>query len=228
MLDEDWYDFGCALAEAFPEARYYLRPDDINTPKEMWTTPEPPILTLRKHLSDLERGDWMVAHEPVMVFDPRWQPRWKKYYYPAEAAVPEEWWWILIPPPHPSVRFRLGGYIREQPVPHPDLGDLEFYATPKNKEHLALAARVFRLFAKFATNKKGLVRVRVPSLEVTVPLENRGSPFWCGHHAIEWAREDPRRVLFYTPVGFGTRPTGEVVPLARKAPSARKPARARK
>lgn len=215
MLEADWRDFGRALAETYPQARYYLDPDYVNDPETLQQTRQPPTLQIHRHLFDI-RSDRLHADRRYMVFDPDWQPQFERFHNFGDSE--KNWHWLLLPPPFPFAIFRLGGYLRERPVPHPDTGYIHFYATPKNKEHLALAARFFRLFGKFASNRKGLARVRLPSYEVTVS-EWKGSPQWCGHHAMEWTRGDPKRVLFYTAQGFGTRATGKVVSFAgnRKA-----------
>lgn len=211
MLEADWRDFGRALAEIYPQARYYLDPDTINDPETLRQTRQPPKLQIHRHLFDI-RCHPFHSDLRFMAFDPDWQPQFERFHH---FGTPEtDWHWSLLPPPFPFVMFYPGGHLRDWPVPHPDTGYIHFYATPKNKEHLALAARFFRLFGKFATNRKGLCRVRLPSYEVTLATLE-GSPQWCGHHAMEWTRGDPKRVMFYTSQGFGTRPTGKVVNFER-------------
>jgi hypothetical protein len=211
MLERDWWDFGFALQDAFPEARYY-RQRSSNRPEDQAQTPEPPELLMASHPLDAGVGPGDTV---MMRFAPLWEPRWYKYQTRLGLA-PEYWQWRFPVDPPPFVSFNFGGRIYDDPVPHPGRGDITFYGLNKNKEHLALASRFFRILGKHVTNRKGLVRVKVPSLEVTVPVES-GSPTWCGHHAIEWAREAPDRVLFYVRAGFGTRPTGEVKPFQKKA-----------
>jgi hypothetical protein len=211
MLEADWRDFGRALAETYPQARYYLDPDYVNDPETLRQTRQSPTIRIQRHLSDIPRRSFH-ADEWRMVFDPDWQPEFERFHHIGEPE--ESWHWLLWPPPHPYVLFRPGGYLRDRPVPHPDTGYIHFYATPKNKEHLALAARFFRLFGKFATNSKGLARVRLPGYEVTAATF-KGASYWCGYHAMEWTRGDPKRVMFYTSQGFGTRATGAVVNFAR-------------
>lgn len=212
MLPQDWHDFGRAVAETWPQARYYAEPDYINDPDARQCGPVPPPIPLFSTLGEACSYPYR-ANRRGMVFDANWRPRFWKAESHREGGG---WYWRLLPPPHPSVRFWPGGYIRDRPVPHPDTGSIDFYLTPKDKEHLALAARFFRLFGKFATNRKGLVHVRVPELTVTVPVD-KGQPSWCGHRAIEWARQEPDRVLFYARAGFGLRPTGDVLPLKKPA-----------
>lgn len=212
MLEQDWRDFGHALAETWPQARYYAERDYVNDTDSWQQGAEPPPVRFFPTLGEACAYPYRAGHR-VMVFDPDWQPQ---HYKARSAWTTVDWYWRLRPPPHPTVHIRPGGYIRDQPVPHPDTGTIDFYVTPKDKVHLALVARFFRLFGKFATNRKGLVHVRVPELTVTAPVGG-GQPSWCGHHAIEWAREEPNRVLFYVRAGFGTRPTGEILPLEKLA-----------
>lgn len=208
FLEGDWWNFGLALQEAFPAARYYREPDCINRAEDRPQTAEPPELPLRSHVLDTESGPYDTVK---MVFDPDWRPRYRRISTEIGKA-PEDWYWSLSAPSSlPYAAFRLGGRIYDEPVPHPFKGDVHFYHEPHNKGHTALAGRFYRIFAKHATNRKGLVNVRVPSLEVTAPV-GKGSPSWCGYHAIEWARQNPNGVLFYARVGFGIRPTADVKP----------------
>ncbi|WP_370156256.1 hypothetical protein [Ferrovibrio sp.] len=213
MLARDWDDFGQAVAETWPQARYYVERDYVNDTESWQHGPEPPPVQFFPTLGDACRYPYRARFR-VIVFDPDWQPQHRKT---RSGWAKVDWYWLLRPPPHPSVRIWPGGYIRDRPVPHPDTGEIHFYLTPKDKAQLALAARFFRLFEKFAAGRKGLVRVRLPGYEVTAPVA-KGSPFWCGYHAIEWAREDPKRVLFCTHGVFGTRPTGDVLPLTKPTP----------
>lgn len=154
-----------------------------------------------------------------MVFDPFWRPPFYKWFYD-KAKQPENWHWSLMPPPHPTIRFRLGNRIwLEQAPPHHGVGEIDFYATPKSKEHASLAGRFYRLFGKFATNR-GVAWVRFSDYLTTEP--EKGSPFWCGHDALRWTREDTRCFLHFNGRS-GLRPVdapAQVVPLKRPAPEA--------
>ena len=219
MMERDWWDFGFGLQDAFPEARYYRDPDPVNRKDDNVSTPEPPELPMASHLLDTQVGP---SSRVKMVFDPAWQPQFKKSTHVFYGMAPDGWRWDFPDPPAPSVTFTLAGGIQDEPVPHPSTGNITFYIE-KNREYQALAGRFFRLLSKFTTNKKNLVRVRVPSLEVTVPVSSGNyAPHWCGHHAIEWARQEPDRVLFYVSAGFGIRPTAEVKPFAPPKPKAKK------
>ncbi len=210
MMERDWWDFGFGLQDAFPEARYYREPDPGNRKDDNVTTPEPPELPMASHLLDTQVGPSSLVN---MVFDPAWQPQFEKSTHVFPRHNSAGWRWSFSDPPAPCVMFRLGGGVYDEPVPHPSTGDITFYIERK-KENQELAERFFRILNKFATNKKNLVRVRVPSMEVTVLVGTKGAitTQWCGYHAIEWARQEPNRVLFYVRAGFGIRPTAEVKP----------------
>lgn len=210
MLERDWWDFGFALQDAYPQSWYYRQLDPRNRPEDIWQMREPPHFPHHAHLLDTS----VRPNDSIkMVFDPNWAPKFEKEYGKYRLP-PDKWCWFWAVPSPPSATFRLGGYIYDKPVPHPSAGDITFYGEKGNKGHEALAGRFFRILSKFITNKKNLVRVRVPSMEVTVPVDTKGgfAPDWCGHHAIEWARQEPNRVLFYVSAGFGIRPTAEVKP----------------
>lgn len=213
MLERDWWDFGFALQDAYPQAWYYRVLDQMNRPEDLWQTPEPPDADFphHAHLLDTSVGPGDCVE---MIFDPTWRPEFKKVYG-CSGLPADQWYWGWPAPTPPSATFRLGGHIYNSPVPHPSAGDITFYGEKGNKEHEALAGRFFRILSKFTTNKKNLVRVRVPSMEITMPVGEKGAaPHWCGHHAIEWARQESNRVLFYASAGFGIRPTAEVKPFA--------------
>lgn len=223
LLHRDWWDFGFALMDAFPQALYYRRLDVVNDKEDRarsWGEEPPSVYpVMASHLLDAGLDPFDTAY---MFFDPHWQPAYEKR---TDVVIlpPRGWRWEPTAHPLPSVSFRLGGNIYEEPVPHPLKGQISFCGENGNKEHLAMAARLFRLLGKFATNKKDLVRVSVPSMEVLGPLKDGYCPDWCGLHAIEWAREEPNRVLFYDKRGYGIRPTAEIKPLL-SAPKKRKKA----
>lgn len=208
MLERDWLEYGFALQDAYPQAWYYRRLDGWNRPEDIWQMPDPPDFPHHAHLLDTQvRPNDTI----LMIFDPDWKPDYKKKY--GRYGMPEDQWcWSWAEPDGLAAVFDLGGYIFKEPVPHPSRGQVTFYGENKNKDHMAQAGRFFRILSKFTTNKKNLVRVRVPSLKVTV-TPGSGNDFaseWCGHHAIEWARQEPDRVLFYVRAGYGIRPTAEV------------------
>ncbi|WP_341896397.1 hypothetical protein [Ferrovibrio terrae] len=213
MLERDWLDFGFALQDAYPGAQYERILDRWNKPEDIWQMPDPPDYPHHTHLLDTSVGPGASVR---MIINPDWRREYYKLY--GWYGMPEDQWcWDWPAPPPPSAIFRLGGYIYKEPVPHPSTGDITFYGENKNKDHMAQAGRFFRLLSKFTTNKKNLVNVRVPSMEVTVPVGSSSgfAPSWCGHHAIEWTRQEPDRVLFYARAGFGIRPTAEVEPFTQ-------------
>lgn len=205
MTERDWHAFGDALQQMFPQARYYLR-IGRNIKTEV-----PPPLIFHRHLRAMPVT---YRDEVVMVFDPFWKPSFFKFYDLKEVR-PDDWQWVLMPPPHPTVNFRLhiNVWTRQGP-PHHGVGEIDFYATPKNREHASLMGRFYRLFGKFATNR-GLAWVRYPDY-LTTPVE-KGLDCWCGYDAIEWTRGDARRFLHFNGLS-GLRPvdaTAQIIPLGR-------------
>lgn len=213
MIEEDLWDFGYGLQKEFPEACYYRELDPINRPDDARPTPVPPVVPLHRHFCEAKVNPRDLI---CMILAPFWRPNF--YKNKRYLSDPDRWCWSILNDTYPTAHFRLSGGISEKPVPHPAWGDICFYGKKDDPTHHELMLRFFRVFRKFATDKKNLVRVRVPSLEVTVPVKQSGS--WCGHRAIEWAREDPNRVLFYVNAGFGIRPTSKVVPFKPKKPKA--------
>lgn len=205
MTAKDWQDFGDALQEKYPQARYFR---DIGRDVQ---GEKPPEIVMYRHLAAVPAR---FLDRITMVFDPFWRPTFFKFFYD-EEKFPEKWNWVLYPPPHPTVWIALGNAVwTEQGPPHHRVGHLHFYMTPKSKEHAALAARFFRLFGKFATNR-GLAHVRYPDY-LTTPAD-KGLDLWCGHDALRWTREDPKRFLHFNG-RFGLRPldaTAEVIPFER-------------
>lgn len=221
FLDRDWLDFDAGLHKAFPQARYYVETGLPQWPQGM----TPRKVELFGRLMDTQPG----RHDRVfMVFDPDWKPEFYRYLNPLYPESEHEWWWQMKPPPYPFVLWRwLGGHVlQDGAVEYLAKSEIHFYATPGDKAHAAVSGKFHRLFAKLATNRKGLVWVRMPELEVSEAV-HKGAIDWCGHHAIEWARQEPNRVLFYMKHGVSIRPTAEVKPFAApkaKAKAARKKA----
>lgn len=190
LSPEDWRLFSEALREKWPEARYYA-----GTTYQQDRRPDPPDIGLSSSLFDHclparhtypspEYQEW--RGEAKMVFDPDWQPHWHR------SRDGESW--SLWPPRHPQVLFQFGcglRYDKPQGYACVDDGNISFYCNPVEKEHFRLAARFFRVLAKFATNRN-LVYVHFPDRRVE-PFDN--NYLWAGHDAIRWVREDPDRFL---------------------------------
>jgi len=200
FLLEDWMDFEQAICEEYPGARYFK--ESQSAADAFPDGEQPPVITFKSSLLETEpSGNDAVT----MVLDEAWQPTYykhiRKYYHG------EEWSWALKGPPSPYIWFRLRGELydyKRKPPTYPMAGQIDFYYDPDDKAHVSLTGKFYRLFAKFATNRKGLVYVKVPELEVTHPVP-KGAMEWCGYHAIEWARQAPDRVLF-PGMGLGIRP----------------------
>jgi len=217
FLDRDWLDFDAALHQAFPQARFYIESGLPQYPQGMI----PPQVTFYHRLMDTNPGR---QDRVYMVFDPGWEPAFFRYQDPFYPRDPDKWWWSMKPPPHPSVLWRwLGGHILEEAaIEFLATSEIHFYATPGDKAHAAVSGKFYRLLGKLATNRKGLAWVTMPEFEVSQAV-HKGAMDWCGHHAIEWARQEPNRVLFYMKHGVSIRPTAEVKPFAPSKQKAKKP-----
>lgn len=196
FMHRDWLDFDDTLLELFPNALYFRE----RVPREKVQTPEPPKIDLHHRLVDTT-PNWQ--DRVYMVFNSGFRP---KFWQPSvEVGLkPENWYWSLRAPQYPFVQFTFGGHVFDSPVPHPTRGEIHFYATPGDKIHAALAGKFYRAFRKHAVNWQGLVWVRIPELTVTAPIP-KGAMDWCGYHAVEWASQNPKRVL-HLAQGLGIRP----------------------
>lgn len=194
MANQDWQEFSDALAATWPEARYYLVPPS-------WTTTlrKPPPIILTSRLMDLAL--WGLQRIAMMIFDTEWQPNVPSKTHPAAGGsrVSQR---ARKPLELPYVRFTsMSREYIDNGVPRIGRTEMDFYAESANKEHASLRGKFFRLHSKFATNRRGLVLV-----DPALPLEERArnakpipktgdAMWWCGLHAIEWARQDPKRLL---------------------------------
>lgn len=201
LSPEDWRLFSEALRQIWPEARYYSVPT-----YQQYYRPEPPDIGLSSSLFDHylparhpypapEYREW--RGEAEMVFDPGWQPHW---YRSSDGES-----WSIWPPRHPQVLFQFGRGYRSDLLnapPHLADGHICFYCHPDNSDHFRLAAKFFRVFGKFATNRHQVI-LRYPGYSV-ISHEAKGMQTWAGFDAIRWAREDPKRALFWFGHGDGT------------------------
>lgn len=198
LVPDDIRLFSAALAEAYPEARYYMEP----TMKQCRRS-SPPQLLIGTSLHRI----WQAAHrlksDVNMILDPTWEPAWHVHH---EVAC-----WTFWPARHPYVSFRsLFGFVQPRSgVTAIDArGDIAVYCDPGNEDHYRFAARFYRLFSKFASNRH-LIEVKHPSGEVTEAYIDRGAWRWVGHEARRWAAEDPNRYLTFRVDNLGLRPADE-------------------
>ena len=195
MMRPDWQDFGDALAGIWPQARYYSCTTKLPS---LASSAEPPGVTLYPHLLAVPMTP---DDDVIMVFDPDWQPSFHKATFSAHPDA-RKWHWVMQAPPHPSVRFRIGQGTGEDSPNRIDTGIIHFYSDPASKEQTRLRGKFFRLHARFATNRRGLVlvdRSKPPKDRdrTAEPIpKTADAMWWCGLHAIEWARQDSDRMLF--------------------------------
>lgn len=192
MTKKDWRDFTDGIAEAFPGVRYYY-----GGGRRVYGTPEPPGLRLTTDFFDrdeTEHWDFSI----YLVFDPDWKPDYLKYYEFLKNK--DQWWWAYDNHAVPTVRFYMDLWPRaREELPKDGIGrynQIDFYANPDNKEHVAMRGKFFRLFGRYASNRNQLwFNLEKPE---EVVLKKSGSSFYMGNDLRDWLREDPNRIWVFS------------------------------
>lgn len=203
----DWQIFADALAEEFPDARYYYEPMVLF---RLFTVP-PPIFP-GDHLLRLEGLGQACPPEVDMHFDQNWQIKWKRpepgIDIPAGSADVA---WSSNSPRSPTFRFVFGQTRPAQDghPPHITDGYLWMFYAPGNKQQFAICHRVMRLFRSVADRTAQVLLAGPRQKEIR--RYPGVSPYWLGKDAVRWARENPERMLYYcqysTPeTSWGIRP----------------------
>lgn len=212
----DWQAYSDALAEAYPQARYDIRPTHRvgpGRPETIWDNRLMDIPLSRK-------GD--MAGDVGMVFDPDFQPEYEVYRLNNDPPDIIRWGKDASPP-FPFVKF--------QDRVAPDANELatittfqeshiHYFCLAGSKPAAAEMHRFFRLLDKFCTNRNQAYYT-LPSFEL-IRTEAKGSWYWFGHDAIRWARENPQRHMRYmdSPWAIRPAPEGPLTPLAaQKSPA---------
>lgn len=186
MTKKDWRDFTDGIAEAFPGVRYYFGESG-----HVYGTPEPPDLRMTTDFFSEDKPKNRDSNI-YLVFDPDWKPDYLKYY---DSSEPDKWWWTYENPPRPQVRFYMETRPRaREELPKDGIGgynQIDFYANPDNKEHVAMRGKFFRLFGRYASNRNQIWFNQKKPGEVT--LKKSGSSFYMGNDLRDWLREDPER-----------------------------------
>lgn len=195
LAPDDIRLFSDALAKAYPEARYYMEPTYEQVRRD-----RPPRLLMGRSLYRIWQAAYRWRSDVYMILESAWQPSWHVHH--------QVGCWTFWPARHPYVCFgSLFGFV--EPCPRVTAidarGDIAVCCDPDNKDHYRFAARFYRLFGKFASNRN-LVEVKHPSGEVTKAYIDRGAWRWVGHEARRWAAEDPNRYLTFRRDDSGLRP----------------------
>jgi hypothetical protein len=197
LIDEDIRKLSDALAERFPQARYYMEPTDRQRNYLYPLTGEP----LRKHPppvlihSTLFRI-WQSARRWdtnfIMALNHDWRPMWSRC-----TDTRKNRYWYLLEPEMPYVWFRfLSGVSSPMPGVEtlPFFSDITVFCRPHDKRDLQFAGLFFRLFGKLASDRN-LAWVGHPGGGIREVFVDRTAWRWVGHEARRWALENPHRYL---------------------------------
>lgn len=218
----DWLAFSDALVEAYPQARYNIRPAHK-------IGPERPAAIWERYLMDVPRpgkNDAAGSDKIIMAFDPDWQPEYQTFRFDNDPPDIIRWGREKHEP-MPYVMFRrYAAPDADELATVTSFGhsEINYFIAADDKPAAAGARRFFKLLGKFCTNRNQAY-YRLPSFEL-IRIEEKGSWYWFGHDAIRWVRENPRRTLNYMrDTRWGIRPCTEeeMTALAAQRPPAQEP-----
>jgi hypothetical protein len=187
----DWLAFSDALAEAYPQARYDIRPTHqvgTDRPEAIWDNRLMDIPLSRKGY---------IGGDIMMVFDPDYHPEYETYSLKDDPPDILRWG-RETSTPFPFVKFQQRvAPTADELATMTTLREsyVHYFCRTDDKPAAAHMRRFFRLFDKFCTNRNQAY-YRLPSFELT-HTEAKGSWYWFGHDAIRWVHENPRRILTY-------------------------------
>lgn len=203
----DWKAFSDALTEAYPQARYDIRPAHevgADYPDTIW---ESRLIDIPPSKAGAMAGDI------GMVFDPDFQPEYQTYRLDGDSPDIVRWG-RKASTPLPFVKFgrRTAPNSDElATMTRFDHSDIHYFCPTGSKAAAVEARRFFRLVERFCTNRNQayfrLEPFNGPGTEF-LRTEAKGSWFWLGHDAIRWARENPERIMRYLST-TGVRPCTE-------------------
>ena len=198
MAPEDWRMFAALLAEAFPQARYMMRPtrDSCNREGDLVRTGPPRVLISHDFMRIQQASLRWQAGPFHMIFDPDWMPVWYRNRHNSKS--PE--YWSYHWPWHPSVDIRpqkRPWIMYRGDMPGFAMADISVRCQPDNREHYRLAGRIFRLLAKVASNRN-LEEVSYPGGQVLHRYTDKGDSYWVGYEARRWALRDPSHFIHLT------------------------------
>lgn len=212
LVEEDIAQLSALLAEAFPQARYYMQPTDrqCNNPyrgsRDSPLRTQPPRLLMHSSLHRI----WQVSqrwkqHVICMVADPDWKPVWEHLpHYLKE--VPS--YWVLATPSPPHAEFEYLGYSHtEMKGAVTTLCGYSRVSTRSpvaSKEYPRFESQFFRALAKVASDFN-MVEVKYPSGEIVKSFADDYTWRLVGNAARRWAAQDKTRFLSFK-VSSGLRP----------------------
>lgn len=193
LNEEDIRRLSGLLCEAFPGARYYMKPTlgQVNYLYPRFPGPKrtrPPRLLVHPSLHRIWLAGRRWKSDLCMVLDPGWEPRW--YMYTADPSNPYLAFWS---PHHPTVSFRsLHGLRREFRTETIASGFIDVRCNPAMPEHFRFAGKLLRLVARVASNRY-LESIKASTRVVTERYIEKGAWLWIGHDTRRWSLENPAR-----------------------------------
>lgn len=186
---EDWGRIGDDWVRQFPMIRFIRDLDDAE-----WRGEDMPDLRIE---TDLRSVLPPRSHRFSAFFEPDLQLNLRRELYKPYAGYSGN---------HMVWRFNVWGLPRLSI--HPGVGpsrgwdgkgpeqinpcQIDFSGEPGNKNHQALAQQIFSIVRRQIT-KEPLLVVRHPSGETV--LHRKGGLDWVGKDALQWARQDSKRLL---------------------------------
>jgi hypothetical protein len=183
--DEDaWCDL---LIARFPLVRFVpeLTYDEAHSP-------DPPPIRVFRHINECVGGNVDFFFAPpgwTLVYD--WHTSTGRHFWSMSSRSlfwPNGYWWRC------KRKEGRGDWGDPEP-PFINRGDIVFRARMHFPEELKTIRAAMRLTTKVATNKLAQLRIDDPGWPVRLAEKGKGFDLWAGHHALEWARQDPGRVV---------------------------------
>ncbi len=205
LVEEDILRFSELLAEAFPQARYFMEPTDrqCNNPyrgsRDAPLRTRPPRLLIHRSLHRI----WQVSrrwkqYKIWMVADPQWKPDWQHcLHYDKDSSS----YWSLAKPTQPFAEFQYMGYkqtwLNRAVTTLHEYSRVSMQSQVVSTEFPRFESRFFRALEKVARDFN-MVEVKYPSGEVVKSFADDYT--WClyGNAARRWAAEDSTRFLSFT------------------------------
>lgn len=204
--------FSALLAEAFPDARYYMEPTDrqCNNPyrdsRDNPVRTRPPRLLIHRSLHRVWKVSRRWQQNTIwMVADPQWEPVWEQRPHYAKDTPP---YWSLPGPPKPYAEFKhIGHSYTDGSGAITALYERSFISTGSpvvSEAYPKFESRFFRALDKVA-GKLNMIRVEYPSGKIIDPFVDGYLERRVGHAARRWAAEDNTHFLSFDD-GCGLRP----------------------
>lgn len=205
LVEEDIAQFSALLAEAFPQARYYMQPTDRQCNNPYRGSRDAPLRTRPPRLlmhSSLHRV-WQVSqrwkqHKIWMVADPLWKPVWGHRPHYLKDSPP---YWLLATPSQPYAEFEYLGHrhteLKGAVTTLCDYSYVLLHSPVASKDFPRFESRFFAALEKVARDFN-MVEVKYPSGEIVKSFADDYT--WClyGNAARRWAAEDSSRFLSFT------------------------------